>query len=36
MIREHYSYELPEVLAAGVEGGSVECLEWVRSSMDVS
>lgn len=26
MIREHSSYELPEVFAAGVKGGSAEYL----------
>jgi periplasmic divalent cation tolerance protein len=34
MIKELHSYELPECLAIGIDGGSKEYLQWVSASLD--
>jgi periplasmic divalent cation tolerance protein len=33
-IQELHSYQLPECLAIGIEGGSKEYLQWVSASVD--
>lgn len=35
-IQELHSYELPECLAIGVDGGSDEYLQWISASVDLA
>ncbi len=34
-IRELHSYDLPECVAVGIEGGSEEYLDWISDNVDV-
>ena len=34
LIRQHHSYQIPEIIALPVVGGSVSYLDWIRSETD--